>query len=238
MPVAQKVQPGPGTATGPAGRPADPVVAEGLGRRFGAVVALDGVSLRVPQGRCLLVLGPNGSGKTTLLRVLATALRPSAGRAWVGGYDVVSEAHRVREVCAYLGVSSGVYASLTGFENLCFVADLCGKPRERVPELLARVGLERFAHRRVGAYSLGMRRRLALARAFLQEPQVLLLDEPFVGLDKDGAGLVRDLVAQVKRLGGAVVLATHDRDRATGLWDAVAELDSGRLSLPTLVWTV
>lgn len=218
-------------------RAPDPVVAEGLGRHFGPVVALDGVTLRVPEGRCLLLLGPNGSGKTTLLRVLATALRPTAGRAWVCGHDVVSDGHRVREVCAYLGTSPGVYAALSGFENLCFVADLCGKPRRRVPEVLARVGLQDVAHRPVAGYSLGMRRRLALARVFLQEPRVVLLDEPFVGLDDEGAALVRELVAEVQSRGGAAVVATHDRDRALGFCDAVAELAAGRLALAAAVRT-
>ncbi len=210
-------------------RPLDPVVTEALSRRFGAVVALRGVGLRVREGTCLLLVGPNGSGKTTLLRVLATALRPTEGRAWVGGYDVVSEGHRVREVCVYLGTSPGVYAGLTGFENLCLAADLCGRPRRQVPELLAWAGLEPVAYTLTGTYSLGMRRRLALARVRLQEPRVLLLDEPFVGLDEDGARLVSELVAGVKDRGGAVVLATHDHHRARALCDAVAELDSGRL---------
>jgi len=210
-------------------RPLDPVVTDALGRRFGAVVALRGVGLRVREGTCLLLLGPNGSGKTTLLRVLATALRPTEGRAWVCGYDVVSEGHRVRELCAFLGTSAGVYAGLTGFENLCLAADLCGRPRWQVAELLGWAGLEQVAHRPVRTYSLGMRRRLALARVRLQEPRVVLLDEPFVGLDEEGTRLVAELVTGVKKRGGAVVLATHDRDRARAVCDAVAELESGRL---------
>jgi heme ABC exporter ATP-binding subunit CcmA len=210
-------------------RAVDLVVAEGLGRRFGRVVALRDVWLRVEAGSCLLLAGPNGAGKTTLLRVLATALRPTAGRAWVCGYDVVSQGFRVREVCAYLGTAAGVYAALTGWENLCFAADLCSRPRAVARELLARVGLEAVAHRAVSTYSLGMRRRLALARVFLQEPRVLLLDEPFVGLDEPGARLVEELVREVKGRDGAVVLATHERERARRMCDAVAVLDSGTL---------
>ncbi|MDR7447338.1 MAG: ATP-binding cassette domain-containing protein [Armatimonadota bacterium] len=210
-------------------RPLDPVVTDALGRRFGAVVALRGVGLRVGEGTCLLLLGPNGSGKTTLLRVLATALRPTEGRAWVCGYDVVSEGHRVRELCAFLGTSPGVYAGLTGFENLCLAADLCGRPRRQVAELLGWAGLEQVAHRLVRTYSLGMRRRLALARVRLQEPRVLLLDEPFVGLDEEGTRLVGELVTGIKKQKGAVVLATHDRHRARAVCDAVAELESGTL---------
>jgi heme ABC exporter ATP-binding subunit CcmA len=212
------------------------VAVEGLGRRFGPVVALEDVSFRVREGSCLLLTGPNGSGKTTLLRILATALRPTRGRAWVCGHDVVSEGHRVREVCAYLGTSPGVYGGLTGLENLQLAADLCGRARQRAADLLERVGLQPAAHRLVSTYSLGMRRRLALARVFLQQPQVLLLDEPFVGLDNEGARLVRELVADVKERAGAVVLATHDRDRAGGLYDAVGELRAGQLACsPELV---
>lgn len=210
-------------------RPVDPVVTEGLGRRFGPVVALEDVWLRVHQGQGLLLVGPNGSGKTTLLRVLATALRPSAGRAWVCGYDVASEGHRVREVCGYLGTSPGLYGALTGWENLCLAADLCGRPRAAARDALAWAGMESVAGRPVGTYSLGMRRRLALARVSLQQARVLLLDEPFVGLDDPGVRLVQELVEDTKRRGGVVVLATHDRDRALGLCEAVAELQSGRL---------
>ncbi len=210
-------------------RPVDLVVAEGLGRRFGRVVALHDVWLRVREGSCLLLAGPNGAGKTTLLRILATALRPTAGRAWVCGYDVISQGPRVREVCAYLGPAPGLYSALTGWENLCFAADLCGRPRALARQLMARVGLEGVAHRAVGTYSLGMRRRLALARVFLQEPRALFLDEPFVGLDEPGVRLVEELVREVKARGGAVVLATHERERAWRMSDAVAVLRSGTL---------
>ncbi len=209
-----------------------PVVTESLGRRFGPVVALADVSLWVAEGSCLLLAGPNGSGKTTLLRVLATALRPTEGRAWVCGYDVASEGGRVRQVCAYLGTSPGLYGALTGWENLCLAADLCGRPRSRVGDLLARVGLEAVAHRPVSTYSLGMRRRLGLARVLLQEARVVLLDEPFVGLDEQGRGLVEELVREVKGQGGAVVVASHDRDRGLRVCDAVAELQDGQLVRP------
>lgn len=217
-------------------QPVDLVVTEGLSRHFGPVMALENVGLRVPAGQGLLLVGPNGSGKTTLLRILATALRPTAGRAWVCGYEVASEGHRVREVCAYLGTSPGLYGALTGWENLALVAELCGRPRSAARDALAWVGLEGVAHRPVGTYSLGMRRRLALARVCLQQPRVLLLDEPFVGLDEPGWQLVRELVEAVKRRGGAAVLATHDRDRARGMCEGVAELQSGRLtpSFPSL----
>jgi len=226
---AERVRASPVWGTRAASGPPSPVVTEGLGRRFGPVVALHDVTLRVQQGQCLLLVGPNGSGKTTLLRVLATALRPTEGRAWVWGYEVTAEGWRVREVCAYLGTAPGVYGALSGFENLRLAADLCGKPVGRVPELLARVGLMPAAHRLVASYSLGMRRRLALARAFLQEPLVALLDEPFVGLDEEGRELVRQLVEEVKSRAGAVVLATHDGDRARGLYDRVVCLEAGSL---------
>ncbi len=204
-----------------------PVVAEGLGRRFGRVVALRGVSLTVPAGTCLLLAGPNGAGKTTLLRILATALRPTEGRARVCGWDVVREASRVREVCAYLG-SGGAYTALSGRENLHFAADMAGRPRALANRWLERVGLGSVADRPVATYSLGMRRRLALARVGLLEPAVLLADEPFVGLDEEGVGLVRELVDEVRRRGGGVILATHDWDRAQPLGDRVLVLRDGR----------
>ncbi len=192
------------------------------------MVALRGVSFVVPAGSCLLLAGPNGAGKTTLLRILATALRPTEGRARVCGRDVVREADRVRELCAYLGSSSGVYGALSGRENLHFAADMAGRPRAAADRWLERVGLVPVAHRPAATYSLGMRRRLSLARVGLLEPAVLLADEPFVGLDEAGVGLVRELVDEVRRRGGGVVLATHDWDRAQPLGDRVLLLRDGR----------
>ncbi len=205
-----------------------PVVVEHLGRRFGRVVALQDVSFTVPAGTCLLLAGPNGAGKTTLLRILATSLRPTTGRARVCGWDVVREANQVREVCAYLGSSPGTYAALTGRENLHFAADMSGRPRRLADEWLERVGLGVVAHRPVASYSLGMRRRLALARVGLLQPAVLLADEPFLGLDEEGVGIVHELVHEVRRLGGGVILATHDWDRAQPLGDQVLVLRDGR----------
>ncbi|MBI3975830.1 MAG: heme ABC exporter ATP-binding protein CcmA [Armatimonadetes bacterium] len=202
-----------------------------LARRFGTTRALRDLSLTVPAGSALLVVGPNGAGKTTLLRLLATALRPTAGGGTVFGCDLVREAEAVRRATVLVGAGGGMYGALSGEENLAFAAAMSGAPVGSALEtaaLLARVGLARVARQPVRTYSQGMRRRLALARAWLLRPRLLLLDDPFGGLDAEGTALVDALVAEVRAAGGAAVLATHEWERGLPLADRVIALADGR----------
>jgi len=201
--------------------------AHGLARRFDRNVALRPLSLSLPAGAVLLLVGPNGAGKTTLLRLLATSLRPTAGRAAVFGWDVVRNADAVRRVCVYVGTSHGMYEGLTAQENLAFAAAMGGKG-DTARAALERVGLTGVGHHPVRTFSTGMKRRLALARAWLLEPRLLLLDDPFSALDADGMGLVDDLTAHVKSTGGSVILATHEWERGVRLADMVVGLAEGR----------
>lgn len=202
-----------------------------LSRRFAHRYALRDVSLTLPSASVLLVVGPNGAGKTTLLRLLATALRPSAGSATIFGRDLLRNADAVRRVTVYLGTAHGMYEKLSAEENLAFAAAmsgaLAGSPLEAAG-LLARVGLARVAGQPVRTYSQGMKRRLALARAWLLRPRLLLLDDPFGSLDAEGAALVEALVAEVRAAGGAAVLATHEWERGLPLADRVVALADGR----------
>ncbi len=209
------------------GRAPHAVVTEGLTKRFGYSYAVHQLSITVPHRSVLLVVGPNGAGKTTLLRLLATALRPSAGRATVFGHDLVRDADAVREIIAFVSTSHGMYEALTATENLSFAAAMSGRPD---PEklLLDRVGLGQVADRPVRTFSQGMKRRLALARAWIQTPRLLLLDEPFSGLDAEGHQLVEALVSEVTARGGSVILATHQWERGLGLADLVVALAGGR----------
>jgi len=163
------------------------IVAEGLVKRFGATTALAGVDLAVRSGTVLGLLGPNGAGKTTAVRVLATLIRPDAGHATVGGYDVVRQAHQVRELIGLTGQYASVDETLTGTENLIMIGRLLGLSRRdsraRAAELLARFGLSDAANRAAGKYSGGMRRRLDLAASLVGRPKMLYLDEPTTGLD-------------------------------------------------------
>ena len=206
------------------------VQTHGLSRRFAYHYALRELSLSVPSSSGLLVVGPNGAGKTTLLRLLATALRPSAGRAAIFGHDVVRDADAVRGVTVFVGTAHGMYEALTARENLAFAAAMSGRPEAKnsLDALLERVGLVHVSHRPVRTFSQGMKRRLALARAWLLRPRLLLLDDPFSGLDAEGARLVEALVQEVKAQGGAVILTTHEWEHGLPLADTVIALAAGR----------
>lgn len=207
------------------------VETRGLSRRFGSTLALRELSLAVPSGSVLLLVGPNGAGKSTLLRLLATALRPSAGGGKVFGHDLMRDADAVRQVTAFVGAGSGAYGTLSGTENLAFALAMSAAADERrtaIVPVLARVGLARAAHHPVRTYSQGMKRRLALARAWLLQPQLLLLDDPFGGLDDEGASLVEALAGEVRSAGGVVILASHEWERSLPLADRVVALAGGR----------
>ncbi len=200
------------------------IVAEGISHWFGSEPALDAVDLVVERGDHVAVLGENGAGKTTLLRILATAMRPSAGKLEIMGLDALRERTRLRGRMSFVAHSPGVYPALTAEENLTFFCDLRGADRARVPEVLGLAGLSQVAKRRAGELSRGMQQRLAIARAVLHDPLLLILDEPDASLDAAGA----DLLAEVMR-NRTTVLATHDQALATRLCQRTLVLRKGRV---------
>ncbi|WP_350275581.1 ATP-binding cassette domain-containing protein [Kribbella sp. HUAS MG21] len=207
--------------------------AEGLTKRFGETQALAGVDLAVPTGSVLGLLGPNGAGKTTAVRVLATLLRPDAGRATVGGYDVVREAHQVRQLIGLTGQYAAVDENLTGTENLLLIGRLLGRPRgearQRAAELLEDFGLADAADRAAKTYSGGMRRRLDLAASLVGRPRILCLDEPTTGLDPRARQELWDIVRDLVRRGSTVLLTTQYLDEADALADNIAVIDHGKV---------
>jgi heme exporter protein A len=210
-----------------AGGPPQPAVElENLERRYGERIALEGVSVRLEAGQTLAVLGANGAGKSTLLRVLATLLRPHGGTARVLGAHLPGEAIAVRGRIGYLGHEPLLYRELTGRENLRFHARLHRAGHERVEELLAATGMERRASEPVADLAKGMRQRLAVARAVLGDPPLLLLDEPRAHLDPAAADLLEPLV--VRASGRARVIVTHDLDAALAESDLALGLRAGR----------
>jgi heme exporter protein A len=195
----------------------DAIAMRGVSREYGDRLALRDVSVGVPRGSTLVVLGPNGAGKTTLLRILATLLRPSGGEVEVLGGALPREAWRVRGRIGLLGHEPLLYRELTVAENLAFHARLHGVDGDaRAAELLARVEMDAWAGERVANLSAGMRQRVAVCRAVLHEPELLLLDEPLAHLDPEAAELVAPLIGPGE--GRTRVLVTHDP--AAGLREA------------------
>jgi oleandomycin transport system ATP-binding protein len=207
--------------------------AEGLVKRYGSTNALDGVDLSVPTGTVLGVLGPNGAGKTTAVRVLATLLRPDAGRATVGGYDVVREAPRVRELIGLTGQYASVDEDMSGRRNLVMIGRLLGHSRPRAKaradELLERFELADAADRIAKTYSGGMRRRLDLAASLVGDPSILYLDEPTTGLDPHARNGVWETIRELVLHGTTVLLTTQYLDEADALADSIMVFDHGRV---------
>jgi heme exporter protein A len=208
---------------------ADAIALEGLERRYGDRPALEGVSIRVGEGQTLAVFGANGAGKTTLLRVLAALLRPHAGTVEVLGGRLPGDAWKVRGRVGYLGHEPLVYPDLTARENLSFNARLHGVAAARVDQLLREVGLERRAGDPVRELSRGMVQRLAVARAVLHDPAIVLLDEPRAGLDPAAGDQLEPLIGRTS--GRTRVLVTHDVERGLAEADVVLGLRAGRPEL-------
>jgi heme exporter protein A len=204
---------------------------DGVAHRYGQRWALRGVSLEVAAGEVLAIVGPNGCGKSTLLRVIATALRPTRGNGFVGGFDLRVDANAVRELVALLSHDPALYADLTAEENLAFSQRMHGRRVDTaaIGTALERVGLGGEGGTRARFMSSGMQRRLSIARLLLRTPRVVLLDEPYNSLDRDGVSLVRELAAEVRAGGGTVVIVAHDLERGGGVEDRVVSMADGVL---------
>jgi oleandomycin transport system ATP-binding protein len=207
--------------------------AEGLVKHFGETKALDGVDLAVRRGTVLGLLGPNGAGKTTAVRILATLLKADAGRATVGGYDIVGQGHQVRQLVGLTGQYAAVDEMLTGAENLLLIGRLLGIPKaeakQRARELLEQFDLTEAAERAAKTYSGGMRRRLDLAASLVGRPPMLFLDEPTTGLDPRARSELWDLIRGLVADGVTVLLTTQYLDEADELADEIVVIDHGRV---------
>jgi ABC-2 type transport system ATP-binding protein len=206
-----------------------------LSKQFNDFLAVDGVDLNVQAGQILALLGQNGAGKTTTVRMLTALLQPSRGWARVAGYDVVKNGHDVRASVGVLTEQHGLYMRMSAIEYLDFfgqVYSLSAEMRKsRSDHLLEYFGLTEAARRRIGEYSKGMRQKLALARAMMHDPGVLLLDEPTSAMDPESARLVRDEIARLKSSKRTIVICSHNLTEVEILADQIAIIYHGRILL-------
>ncbi len=201
-------------------------------RTFGDVVAVDSLSLTIPSGSVTVLLGPNGAGKTTVVRLVTGALASHGGSIRVFGLDPAGDdGAEVRRRCGVVPARPALYDRLNGYDNLRYAAELFDVPTEAIPDRIAeasaRFGIADALAQKVGGYSTGMRARLALARAVLHEPDLLLLDEPTAGLDPESAKAVLGLIDELAEHGKAILMCTHLLLEAEGLADNVVVLDHG-----------
>jgi ABC-2 type transport system ATP-binding protein len=206
-----------------------------LTKQFNDFLAVDEVNLSVDAGQILAILGQNGAGKTTTVRMLTALLTPTRGWAKVAGYDVVKNGHDVRSSVGVLTEQHGLYMRMTAIEYLDFFGQVYSLPtatrKMRSDHLLEYFGLTEAAHRRIGEYSKGMRQKLALARAMMHDPGVLLLDEPTSAMDPESARLVRDEIARLKSSQRTIVICSHNLTEVEALADQIAIIYRGRILL-------
>lgn len=209
------------------------IVLEGLTKRYGDFTAVDGIDLTIEGGGIFGLLGPNGAGKTTTLRMIAGILDPDSGRALIAGHDIVAEPLEARQILGFVPDRPFVYEKLTGAELLRFTAGLYGMSgsvvEKRIDELLDLWDLLPWRDQLVEAYSHGMRQKLIISSAFVHKPQVLVIDEPMVGLDPRSARLLKDLLRSYADGGGTVLVSTHTLELAENLCDRLVVIDHGRV---------
>ncbi len=205
-----------------------------LVKAFGLRPVLRGLDLSIQAGECVALIGPNGAGKTTLLRILAALSRPTGGSVTVGGWALPRQAVAVRGLIGYVAHQPLLYGDLTAEENLCFYARLYAldaSAREaRIDEVLRLVGLERRRHDLLRSFSRGMQQALAMARAILHDPPILLLDEPYTGLDQRATAALDGILSEVMARGRTVLMSTHDLSRGLALSGRVAILSQGKIA--------
>jgi len=204
---------------------------KGLTKNFGQNPVLRGVNLHIDVGDFVALVGPNGAGKTTLMRIASTLLRPTAGEVTIGGWPLTTHAHKVRRHIGLVSHQPMVYGDLSAAENLAFFARLyqLDRQEERIAQALKNVGLYARQRDAVRTFSRGMLQRLTLARATLHEPEVLLLDEPYTGLDQDASHLLDNLLWQEMENGRTILMITHDLVHGLDLCQRIAILNKGRI---------
>lgn len=209
------------------------IVVKSLTKKFEDVTAVDGLDLQIEKGELFGLLGPNGAGKTTTIKILCGLLEPTSGSATVGGYDVLKDASKVKELIGVCPQDTAAYPFLSGRENVELFGNLHAMPKEKLKkstdELLGKMSLSEDANRRVGKYSGGMKRRINLIMALVHDPEIAFLDEPTVGMDPQSRHTVWDFIRELKKKSKTVVLTTQYMEEAEQLCDRVGIIDHGKL---------
>ncbi len=204
-----------------------------LTKRYGTFTAVDAIDLDVPKGELFGFLGPNGAGKTTTMRMIAGILQPTSGVVRVGGEDVVKDPMAAKQKLGFIPDRPFIYEKLTGREFLRFVAGLYGQRGKtvdhRLEELLALFDLSEWKDELVESYSHGMRQKLIISSAFLHRPEVIVVDEPMVGLDPKAARILKDLFREYVRRGNTIMMSTHTLEVAESLCDRIAIIQAGKI---------
>jgi len=211
---------------------AQPIIqVENLSKRFGHLTALRGISFSLQQGDFLALFGPNGAGKTTLIRILSTLLKPSSGRVMVAGYDLAEGDEGLRRKIGVISHQVYLYPNLTAYENIIFYAKLynVSRPVQRAEEVVEQVGLAERRHDLVRTFSRGMLQRLSIARAIVHDPQIVLLDEPYTGLDQHAAQMLKKLLLQLHHDKRTIILITHNLQRGVEMGNRLAIQVKGRM---------
>ncbi|HDK27319.1 MAG TPA: ABC transporter ATP-binding protein [Candidatus Atribacteria bacterium] len=202
-------------------------------KEFNEVTALDGISLQVNEGEVFAYLGPNGAGKTTTVNILATLLKPTTGKATVAGYDVTKDDMEIRRLIGYLPEDFGLYPNLTVYENLNFAAGLYkisrGERKDKIGELLEFFDLREKKDVLASTLSKGMKQKVGIARAMINNPEILFLDEPTSGLDPGMAREVLKIILRLKEEGKTIFMTTHLLARAEQVCDSIALIDKGKI---------
>ena len=209
------------------------IQAEGLKKSFGNFDALCGVDLHVKRGEFMTLFGPNGAGKTTLIKLLATLTSPTSGTLSVYGYDVRKDVNNIRSVIGVISHDPYLYDNLSAFENIKFFGTLYGLDDvdNRARSVIKQVGLERRMNDLVRTFSRGMKQRLTVARAIVHEPKILLLDEPYTGLDQHGAQIFGEMLSDLKSHRRTILMTTHNIDEGLDLSDRIGILAKGKIVL-------
>lgn len=207
------------------------ILAHEIKKTYGNFDALKGVSITIKRGEFFTLFGPNGAGKTTLIKLLATLTEPTSGSLEVYGYDAKSEVKPIRSIVGVISHDTYLYENLSAFENIKFFAELYGLSNieDRVSTVIEQVGLKARMHDLVRNFSRGMKQRLTVARAIVHEPKILLLDEPYTGLDLNGAQIFGEMLSDLKTQNRTILMTTHNIDEGLGLSDRVGILMKGKI---------